>query len=595
MNHTPDPTPAARATVAADAVPLASGWLRWLPGLHVLLHYQRGWLPKDLVAGLALSAMLVPVGMGYAEAAGVPAIHGLYATIIPLLVYALLGPSRVMVLGPDSTLAAVIASLILPLAGGSVERAVALAAVLALLSGGFLLLIGFARLGVMADLFSKPIRLGFFNAIALTVIISQIPKLLGFSATANGSVERVIVMAQGFMDGRGNPAALIVGLACLAIILGLRRWRPNWPGVLVAVVLATMVSAWFDLAETQGLDVIGEVPPGLPVLTLPFADVTLADLRVLAPGAAIIALLAFANTSVLSRALAARSGQRVNPDQEMLALGGANLATALMQGFPISSSNSRTPVAVAAGARTQLASIVSALVIALLLVLAPTLVKDMPQAALGAVVITACISFADWPGMFALLKQRRIEFMLAVASFLGVVFFGVIEGIAGAIALSLLVMVWNAWHPYYTVLVRVHGRKGYHDATRHPEGSRVSGLVLFRWDAQLFFANADLFREALLLAVDEAPTPIQVVIVAADAVNDIDVTAADMLIELDHELEARGIDLQFAGLKGHVRDLIMRYGLSPRFDRDHFHPTVGNAVNVYRQQYEVDWKDWDER
>lgn len=595
MNHTPDPTPAARATVAADAVPLASGWLRWLPGLHVLLHYQRGWLPKDLVAGLALSAMLVPVGMGYAEAAGVPAIHGLYATIIPLLVYALLGPSRVMVLGPDSTLAAVIASLILPLAGGSVERAVALAAVLALLSGGFLLLIGFARLGVMADLFSKPIRLGFFNAIALTVIISQIPKLLGFSATANGSVERVIVMAQGFMDGRGNPAALIVGLACLAIILGLRRWRPNWPGVLVAVVLATMVSAWFDLAETQGLDVIGEVPPGLPVLTLPFADVTLADLRVLAPGAAIIALLAFANTSVLSRALAARSGQRVNPDQEMLALGGANLATALMQGFPISSSNSRTPVAVAAGARTQLASIVSALVIALLLVLAPTLVKDMPQAALGAVVITACISFADWPGMFALLKQRRIEFMLAVASFLGVVFFGVIEGIAGAIALSLLVMVWNAWHPYYTVLVRVHGRKGYHDATRHPEGSRVPGLVLFRWDAQLFFANADLFREALLLAVDEAPTPIQVVIVAADAVNDIDVTAADMLIELDHELEARGIDLQFAGLKGHVRDLIMRYGLSPRFDRDHFHPTVGNAVNVYRQQYEVDWKDWGER
>ncbi len=595
MNHTPDPTPAARATVAADAVPLASGWLRWLPGLHVLLHYQRGWLPKDLVAGLALSAMLVPVGMGYAEAAGVPAIHGLYATIIPLLVYALLGPSRVMVLGPDSTLAAVIASLILPLAGGSVERAVALAAVLALLSGGFLLLIGFARLGVMADLFSKPIRLGFFNAIALTVIISQIPKLLGFSATANGSVERVIVMAQGFMDGRGNPAALIVGLACLAIILGLRRWRPNWPGVLVAVVLATMVSAWFDLAETQGLDVIGEVPPGLPVLTLPFADVTLADLRVLAPGAAIIALLAFANTSVLSRALAARSGQRVNPDQEMLALGGANLATALMQGFPISSSNSRTPVAVAAGARTQLASIVSALVIALLLVLAPTLVKDMPQAALGAVVITACISFADWPGMFALLKQRRIEFMLAVASFLGVVFFGVIEGIAGAIALSLLVMVWNAWHPYYTVLVRVHGRKGYHDATRHPEGSRVPGLVLFRWDAQLFFANADLFREALLLAIDEAPTPIQVVIVAADAVNDIDVTAADMLAELDHELEARGIDLQFAGLKGHVRDLIMRYGLSPRFDRDHFHSTVGNAVNVYRQQYEVDWKDWDER
>jgi len=184
--------------------------------------------------------------------------------------------------------------------------------------------------------------------------------------------------------------------------------------------------------------------------------------------------------------------------------------------------------------------------------------------------------------------------MLAAASFLGVVFYGVIEGIAGAIALSMLVMVWNAWHPYHTVLVRVDGRKGYHDVTRHPEGRFVPGLVLFRWDEQLFFANADLFREALLQAVADATTPTRQVIVAADAVNDIDVTAADMLGELDHELEARGIDLQFAGLKGHVKDLIMRYGLSPRFDAQHFHPTVGNAVNVYRRQHTLDWKDWDE-
>ncbi|HOB66676.1 SulP family inorganic anion transporter [Ottowia sp.] len=583
MSTTPPPLP-----------PPAAGWLRFAPGLHVLLNYRRDWLARDVVAGLVLSAILVPVGMGYAEAAGVPAIHGLYATIVPLLVYALLGPSRIMVLGPDSTLAAVIASLILPLAGGSVERAIALAGVLALMTGGFLLLIGFARLGVMADLFSKPIRLGFFNAIALTVMISQMPKLLGFSASVNGSVERVVAMATGFWRGHGNPAAMAVGLGCLAIILGLRRWRPRWPGVLIAVVLATAVSAGLDLAGTQGLDVIGPVPHGLPLPALPFAGMTLADLRVLAPGAAIIALLAFADTSVLSRALAQRGGTRVNADQEMLALGSANLATGLFQGFPISSSNSRTPVAAAAGAQTQLANLVGAAVIALLLVLAPGLLKDMPQAALGAVVITACITFTDWPGMLALLRQRPVEFMLAGVSFLGVVFFGVIEGIAGAIALSLLVMVWNAWHPYYTVLVRVNGRKGYHDATRHPEGRFVPGLVLFRWDEQLFFANADLFREAVLQAVDSATTPTRQVIVAAEAVNDIDVTAADMLAALDHELQARGIELQFAGLPGHVRDLIMRYGLSPRFDAEHFHPTVGNAVNVYRRAHAVDWKDWDE-
>ncbi len=471
----------------------------------------------------------------------------------------------------------------------------ALAGVLALMSGGCLLLIGFARLGVMADLFSKPIRLGFFNAIALTVIISQLPKLMGFSSSVSGSLERLAEMVQAFTDGRGNPMALAIGMGTLGLILGIRQARPRWPAVLIAVVTATTLSALFDLSARVGLDVIGPVPRGLPVPTLPFGAVTLADLRKLAPGAAIIALLVFADSSVLSRALAKRSGQRVNPDQEMLALGSANLATGLMQGFPISSSNSRTPVAASAGAQTQLANLVGAVVIALLLVLAPELLKDMPQAALGAVVITASISFTDWPGMMALLRQRQVEFLLAVASFLGVVFFGVMEGMAGAIALSLLVMVWNAWHPYHTVLVRVDGRKGYHDARRNPAGRFVPGLVLFRWDAQLFFANADLFREALLQAVDSASTPTQQVIVAAEGVNDIDVTAADMLAELDRELQARGIDLQFAGLPGYVRDLIMRYGLSRRFDADHFPPTVGNAVNVYRRRHSVNWKDWDER
>ncbi len=578
----------------ASPLPSPSGWLRWAPGLHVLLHYRREWLPRDVVAGLVLSAILVPVGMGYAEAAGVPAIHGLYATIIPLLVYALLGPSRIMVLGPDSTLAAVIASLILPLAGGSVERAIALSGVLALMSGGFLLLIGFARLGVMADLFSKPIRLGFFNAIALTVMIGQLPKLMGFSATVNGSLERLVEMVRGFLDGHGNPAAMGIGVGTLVLILAIHRWRPRWPAVLIAVVAATVLSAVFDLSATAGLDVIGPVPQGLPLPALPLATVTLADLRMLAPGAAIIALLSCADTSVLSRALSARSGQRVNPDQEMLALGGANLGAGLFQGFPISSSASRTPVAEAAGAQTQVASLVGAGMIVLLLVLAPGLLKDMPQAALGAVVITACISFTDWPGMLGLLKQRPVEFLLAAASFLGVVFFGVIEGIVGAIVLSLLVVVWNAWHPYHAVLGRVDGQKGYHDRVRHPEGRTVPGLVLFRWDAQLFFANADLFREALLQAVHASPTPPRQVIVAADAVNDIDVTAADMLAELDHTLEARHIELHFAGLKGPVKDLILRYGLSQRFDAAHFHPTLGNAVNVYREKHAVDWKDWDE-
>ena len=565
---------------------------RWAPGLHTLLHYQRAWLLKDVLAGLVLTAVLVPVGMGYAEASGVPAIHGLYATMLPLIAYALFGPSRIMVLGPDSTLAAVIAAVILPMAGGSAERAVALAGALALLSGGCLLLIGFVRLGIMADLFSKPIRIGFLNAIALTVIIGQLPKVLGFSAPADSLVDRVTGLLQGLAAGRLNPVALAIGAGSLGLMLLLRRWRPRWPGVLMAVVGATLVSAGWDLAHTAHIAVLGPLPQGLPLPRLPQPPlVSGQDLARLLPGAAIIALLSFADTSVLSRALAARRHSRVSLDQEMLALGAANLAAGLFQGFSISSSSSRTPVAEAAGSCTQLTGLVGAVAIAGLLVLAPNLLRHLPSPLLGAVVIAACLSFADLPGMASLYRQRREEFWLSVISFLGVAFVGVIEGIVVAIALSLLALLWNAWHPHSTILVRVDDRKGYHDVRRHPEGRMVPGLVLFRWDEQLFFANAEIFRQRALQAVAAAPTPTHWLIVAADAISDIDITAADSLAELQRELALRGVELHFAGLKGPVRDRLASYGLLALIGADRFAPTVGSAVNLYRGQHAVDWKD----
>ena len=568
---------------------------RWAPGLHTLLHYQRAWLLKDVLAGLVLTAVLVPVGMGYAEASGVPAIHGLYATMLPLIAYALFGPSRIMVLGPDSTLAAVIAAVILPMAGGSAERAVALAGALALLSGGCLLLIGFVRLGIMADLFSKPIRIGFLNAIALTVIIGQLPKVLGFSAPADSLVDRVTGLLQSLAAGRLNPVALAIGAGSLGLMLLLRRWRPRWPGVLMAVVGATLVSAGWDLAHTAHIAVLGPLPQGLPLPRLPQPPlVSGQDLARLLPGAAIIALLSFADTSVLSRALAARRHSRVSLDQEMLALGAANLAAGLFQGFSISSSSSRTPVAEAAGSCTQLTGLVGAVAIAGLLVLAPNLLRHLPSPLLGAVVIAACLSFADLPGMASLYRQRREEFWLSVISFLGVAFVGVIEGIVVAIALSLLALLWNAWHPHSTILVRVDGREGYHDVRRHPEGRMVPGLVLFRWDEQLFFANAEIFRQRALQAVAAAPTPTHWLIVAADAISDIDITAADSLAELQRELALRGVELHFAGLKGPVRDRLASYGLLALIGADRFAPTVGSAVNLYRGQHAVDWKDWDE-
>jgi high affinity sulfate transporter 1 len=576
----------------AATVQRRSRWLQRVPGLVTLREYRREWLPHDLAAGAVLTAILVPVGMGYAQASGVPALYGLYATIVPLLAYALFGPSRILVLGPDSTLAAVIAAIIVPLAAGSPDRAVALAGALALLSGAFLLLISVLRLGVMADLFSKPIRLGFLNAIALTVIVSQLPRLMGFTVRADSLPERLAGLVQGIAGGRVNGVALAVGAASLALILGLKHLHPRLPGVLVAVVGATLASALLGLAQQHGLTVVGPMPRGLPLPAVP--AVSARELTQLVAGAAVIALLIFADTSVLSRALAGRHRTRVDANQEMLAVGMANLAAGLFQGFPVSASSSRTPVAEAAGARTQLTGVVGAVLIALLLILAPGLLQDLPSAALAAVVIAACLSFADIPAMTALLRQRRIEFVLSLTSFLGVAFVGVIEGIVIAILLSLLVLVWNAWHPYHAVLARVDGRKGYHDVQRHPEGRFVPGLVLFRWDAELFFANAEIFRSRLLAAVERAPTPTRCVIVAADAITDIDITASECLAELDRELERDGIQLRFAGLKGPVKDWLIRYGLGLQFDPSHFDETVGSGVNQYRRQHPVDWKDWDE-
>lgn len=564
----------------------------WAPGLNILLNYQSAWLLHDLAAGLALTAILVPVGMGYAEASGLPAIYGLYASIVPLIAYAIFGPSRILVLGPDSTLTAVIAVLILPLAAGSVERAVALAGMLAILSGACSLLIGLARLGLMADLLSKPIRIGFMNAIALTVLVGQLPKIFGFPTSANGLLEQSAHLLQGLASGQTNMVALLIGSTSLALILLLAHHRPRWPGILLVVVLATLVSAGLHLADTAHLPVLGRLPQGLPSWQIPL--VSLSDVAQLLPGAVIISLLSFADTSVLSRALAQRGGYRVSQSQEMVALGVANMATGLFQGFAISSSASRTPVAEAAGAKTQVTGLVGALAIALLLLYAPGLLQSLPSAVLGAVVIAACLSFADVAGMRAMYRQRKVEFALSLTSFVGVALIGVIEGIVITLALAMLVLLWNAWHPYFAVLGCVGGAKGYRDINRHPEGRRVPGLVLFRWDAQLFFANGEIFQEQVHRAIAAAPTTTQRLVVVADAITDIDITAADMLASLSLELKQQGIEMVFAGLKGQVKDRLKAYGTLDVIGHDIFAPTVGHAVNLYRASHAVDWKDLDE-
>jgi high affinity sulfate transporter 1 len=569
------------------------GLLRWLPGVQTLRGYRRSWLPRDVVAGLVLTALLVPAGMGYAEASGLPAIYGLYATIIPLVAYAVVGPSRILVLGPDSSLAPLIAAAILPLAADNPEEAVALAGMLAILTGLLCLLAGFARLGFITDLLSKPVRYGYMNGIALTVMLSQLPKLFGFSIDADGVIPETTAFVGGVVDGETNTVALVIGLACLLVIFGFKRWRPRIPGVLVAVVGATVAVGVFDLAQRHDLSVVGPLPQGLPSFQLP--GVSASQIGTLLAGAVGIALVSFADTSVLSRIFAVRGGYRVDPNQELVALGAANVAAGLFQGFSISSSSSRTPVAESAGAKTQLTGVVGAAAIALMLLFFPNLVRNLPDSALAAVVISAAIALVEVAGVRKLYRWRKTEFTLSIVCFLGVALLGVIQGIFIAVGLALLQFIRRAWYPYDAVLGRVDALKGYHDVTRYPDAKRVPGLLLYRWDAPLFFANAEQFAYRLRQAIASSPTPVRWVIVTAEPVTDLDTSAADVLTRLEEELAADGIDLRFAEMKDPVKDRLKRYGLFERFGDDHFYPTIGTAVDAYVAAMGIEWVDWEDR
>jgi high affinity sulfate transporter 1 len=567
-------------------------WMRWLPGLDTLRRYEAAWLGHDILAGLVLAAMLVPVGIAYAEASGLPGIYGLYATIIPLLVYALFGPSRILVLGPDSALAAVILGVVVPLSGGDPARAATLAAAMAIVSGTICILAGVARLGFVTELLSKPIRYGYMNGIALTVLISQLPKLFGFSIESDGPLRSLWAIAGAVLDGKTNWAAFGIGFGTLAVILLLQRYK-RLPVVLIAVVGATAAVAALDLAARYGVKVLGPLAQGLPGFAIPW--IGLADVIPVLIGGCAVAMVSFADTSVLSRSYAARLGDRVDPNQEMVGLGAANLATGLFQGFPISSSSSRTPVAEAAGAHTQLTSVVGSLAIAFLLLVAPNLLQHLPNAALAAVVIAAAIGLFEITDLQRIYRIQRWEFWLSIVCFVGVAVLGVIPGIGLAIAIAIAEFLWDGWRPHSAILGRADGVKGYHDITRYPDARQIPGLVLFRWDAPLFFANAEFFKERALDAVAKSPTPVRWLVVTAEPVTSVDVTAGDTLTELDAALHAQGIELCFAELKDPVKDKLKKFGLLAQFGENWFFPTIGAAVSSYLEVHDVAWEDWEDR
>ena len=564
------------------------GWLRWMPGLLTLRQYQAGWLPHDIVAGTVLATMLVPVGIAYAVASGLPGIYGLYATIVPLLAYALFGPSRIMVLGPDSSLAAIIFGVVFPLSHGDPARAVALAGTMAVVSGAVCILAGAARLGFITELLSKPIRYGYMNGIALTVLISQLPKFFGFSIDGDGPLRELWAIGGAIVGGRANWTTLAIGAGALAVILLLKN-NKRVPGILVAVVGATAVVGLLGLAARAGVAVLGPLPQGLPAFAVPW--IAYADIVPVLLGGTAVALVSFADTSVLSRAYAARTATQVDPNQEMVGLGAANLAAGFFQGFPISSSASRTPVAEAAGARTQLTGVVGAVAVALLLLLAPNLLRDLPAAALAAVVIAAAIGLFEIADLVRIFRIQQWEFWLSMVCFVGVAVFGAIPGIGLAIVIAIIEFLWDAWRPYSAVLGRAKGVAGFHDITRYPDARQIPGLVLFRWDAPLFFANAELFKQRVLDTAAKSVAPVRWLIVAAEPITSVDVTAADALAELDDTLHEAGIELCFAELKDPVKDKLKRFGLFARIGERFFFPTIEAAADSYLQSHAVDWTD----
>jgi len=569
-----------------------TGVSRLLPGVAVLRGYRRAWLWPDLRAGIVVTALLIPAGMGYAVAAGLPPEAGLYATIVPLLAYAVFGPSRILVLGPDSALAPIIAASILPLALGDEDRAVALAGLLGILVGVFLLVGGLLRLGFVTDLLSKPIRVGYLNAVALLVIISQVPRLLGFSIDSVSPGQDVVAIVQGIAAGEVLPLAVVFGVGSLVVIFVLRWLKSPVPGVLVVVVVATAVTAIFGLSGS--LPVVGALPQGLPAPAL--GGLQWSDVWSLLLPAAGIALVAFTDSAVLSRSLAARRGDSVDGSQEMTGIGVANIAGGLLGGFPVSASSSRTPVAEQAGSRTQLTGVVGAALLIVFILLAPGVTAYLPSATLAAVVIGAAVSLIDVRGFIRLARMDRIDAGLSLAAFVGVLVFGVLEGIVVTIALSMLAFVQHSWRPYKAELGRVTGLRGYHDLSRYPEGTRLPGIVIVRFDAPLFFANGAIFDDYVRSRVKAAGPGITAVILAAEPITDIDTTAMDELVELDDYLAMHGIRLILAELKDPVVDVLRRYGLTERFTPDRFASTVGAAVDELTGTLrgDLDGTKWDE-
>jgi high affinity sulfate transporter 1 len=549
------------------------------PGLTRLRHYDRTWLRGDVLAGITVAAYLVPQCMAYAEIAGLPPVVGLWAILPPLLIYPIFGSSPQLSVGPESTTAIMTASAVGPLAATNGSDYAALCAAAALLVGGICVVAYLARLGFVANLLSRPILVGYLAGVALIMIVGQLGKVTGIDVEADGFFAEIGEVLSEL--GQANTETVVLALGVLVLLFAVQHYFPKLPAPLIAVAAAVIVVMIFDL-ESKGVSVVGQIPAGLPKPSIP--GVSFDDLQALFAAAAGIALVGYSDNVLTARGFAARTHTRVDANQELLALGTANLGNGFLSAFPVSSSGSRTTIGASVGAKSQVYSLVAfASVIAVLFFLSPVL-EQFPNAALGALVIWAAIKLIDLPEFRGLWTFRRSEFLLALATTAGVVFFDILAGVVIAIALSVLDLVARIARPHDAVLGQVPGLAGWHDIDDWDGAQLVPGLLIYRYDAPLFFANADDFRDSALTEVESAESPVEWFVLQAEGIGRIDSTAGQMLDELIDELIEKNIVIAVAELKHNLTDQLDRIGLLDRIGRDHVFTTIDNAVDAYRHR-----------
>ena len=542
---------------------------RWLP------NYDRSWLRPDIIAGVTVWALLVPEAMAYASMAGLPPEAGLYAALPPLVLYAIFGTSRHVSVGPSSAVAVMVAATVAPLAAGDGERFIALAAGLALLVGGILVAAGIARLGFVAEFMAKPVLTGFIMGLALIIGLGQADKLFGVEAEGDNFFLELVDLISKLPDAHFET--VLVGIGSVLLLLGLRRYAPRAPAALITVALSIVTVALFDL-DARGVHITGDIPAGLPPVEIP--DISIADLKDLLPGAFGIALVAYAESIAGMRSFATKHRYDVEPNQELIALGIANVGAGLSRGFAVDVSLSRSSVADEAGAKTQVAGLVNAALIFITILALTPLFHDLPEAALGAVVIFAIAHLIDVGEFKRLYRVRKQDFGLAVVCMMGVLIVDVLPGLLIAVVLSLFVLLYRVSRPHTATLGRVAG-DAYRDIERYPEAETIAGLVIFRFDAELFFANANVFRDRVrqLLAASEPPAT--ALLIDAEGITDLDTSAADTLAELWSELASTGVELLMARVHGPVRDMLHRSGLEESIGPDRIYATVRAGVEDY--------------